>query len=63
MDIFIGVIIVLLALILVGLILAISLLLGKKPEKTSDAFMMLQQQLNQLNQIMDSKLAESTKNG
>ena len=37
------------------------LLLKKKPEKQTDSLIMLQQQLNALNQVLDSKLSESTK--
>jgi len=36
-------------------------LLKKKPEKQTDSLIMLQQQLNALNQVLDSKLSESTK--
>ncbi len=36
-------------------------MLKKKPEKQTDSLIMLQQQLNALNQVLDSKLSESTK--
>jgi len=55
-------IIPLLILIIIGLGLIFFLLLKKKPEKQeSESLLMLQQQLNQLSQILDNKLAESTK--
>jgi len=55
-------IIPLLILIVLGLALLIFLLLRKKPAKgEGESLLMLQQQLNQLGQILDSKLAESAK--
>jgi len=49
-------------LITAGLAVLIFLLLRKKPEdKDSGSFVMLQQQLYQINQVLDSKLSESTK--
>lgn len=54
---------ILLIIITVGVVLAIFLLLNKKPEKGSDnSLLMLQQQLNQLAGAVDSKLSESNKN-
>ncbi|MFH1611967.1 MAG: DNA recombination protein RmuC [bacterium] len=59
-------IILLLFLIVIGLGVAIFLLLRKKPEtelsdKKDEPLLMMQQQLNQLSQMLDSKLSESTK--
>ncbi len=54
-------IIVFLILFSIGLIAAVFLLLRKKPEKQLEAFTMLQQQLNHISQLLDSKLSESTK--
>lgn len=56
-------IIILLALIIIGMTAMFLWLLKKKPDKdkSSEALLMLQQQLNQLSQAMDSKLGESTK--
>lgn len=51
----------LLILIVVGLIVGIFSLLRKKPEKQSEALLMLQQQMNHISQVLDSKLSESTK--
>ncbi len=50
-----------LALVIIGLIALVFLLLKRKPEKQSEALMMLQQQLNYISQVLDSKLSESTK--
>ena len=50
-----------LILIIIGLAVGIFLLLKKKPEKQSDALVMLQQQMNHIAQVLDSKLSESTK--
>ncbi|MBZ9577860.1 DNA recombination protein RmuC [Patescibacteria group bacterium] len=50
-----------LILIIVGLAVGLFLLLRKKPEKQSDALVMLQQQMNHISQVLDSKLSESTK--
>lgn len=50
-----------LILIVIGLATGIFLLLRKKPEKQSDALVMLQQQMNHITQVLDSKLSESTK--
>lgn len=50
-----------LILIVIGLAAGIFLLLRKKPEKQSDALVMLQQQMNHITQVLDSKLSESTK--
>ncbi|MFA5746871.1 MAG: DNA recombination protein RmuC [Candidatus Paceibacterota bacterium] len=51
------------ALIFAGLAVLIILLLRNPPEKKEDssAVIMLQQQIHQLNQVLDSKLSESTK--
>jgi len=57
--------IILLVIIAVGVVVAILLLLKKKPEpenKTDGSLLMLQQQLNQVAQAVDSKLSESNKN-
>ena len=55
-------IILLLLLTVIGLGLIFFLLLKKKPtEEDSQSLLMLQQQLNQLSQVLDSKLSESTK--
>lgn len=57
--------IILLIIIAVGVILAIFLLLRKKPEierKDEGALLMLQQQLGQLANAVDNKLSESNKN-
>lgn len=57
---------ILLIIIAVGVVVAIFLLLRKKPEpetKNNDgSFLMLQQQLGQIQQAVDSKLSESNKN-
>jgi len=45
----------------IGLVVGIFLLLKKKPEKQSDALVILQQQMNHITQVLDSKLSESTK--
>lgn len=50
-----------LILIIIGLAVGFFLLLKKKPEKQSEALMMLQQQMNHISQVLDSKLSESTK--
>ena len=57
--------IILLLIIAVGVVLAIFLLLRKKPEpvkKEEGSLLMLQQQLGQLANAVDSKLSESNKN-
>ena len=46
---------------ILGLAAVIFLLLKKKPEQKSDALLMLQQQLNQVSQTLDSKLSESNR--
>jgi len=55
------VIIGILIVFVIGLVVAIFLLLKKKPEKQPDALIMLQQQMNHISQVLDSKLSESTK--
>ncbi len=50
-----------LILIVIGLVVGFFLLLRKKPEKQSDALVMLQQQMNHISQVLDSKLSESNK--
>ena len=55
------VIIGILIVFVVGLVVGIFLLLKKKPEKQPDALVMLQQQMNHITQVLDSKLSESTK--
>jgi len=50
-----------LILIVIGLAIGFFLLLRKKPEKQSEALIMLQQQMNHISQVLDSKLSESTK--
>lgn len=55
-------IILLLVFVIIGLGLIFFLLFKKKSEKQdSDSLLMLQQQMNQLSQVLDSKLSESTK--
>jgi len=56
-----SVIVAFLVLIIFVLVGGFFLLLRKKPEKQTDSLIMLQQQLNALNQVLDSKLSESTK--
>ncbi len=56
---FIGILII--SILVVGLTLVIFLLLRKKPEKQSEALVMLQQQLSNISQVLDNKLSESTK--
>ena len=51
----------LLVLVIVGLAAAIFLIFKRKPEKQSESFMVLQQQLNHITQVLDNKLSESTK--
>jgi len=51
----------LLILVIGGLAVVIFLLSKKKPEKQSESFILLQQQLNNITQVLDSKLSESTK--
>ena len=46
---------------IIGLVVGIFLLSKKKPEKQSDALVILQQQMNHITQVLDSKLSESTK--
>lgn len=50
-----------LILIVVGLAVGFFLLLRKKSEKQPEALIMLQQQMNHITQVLDSKLSESTK--
>ena len=54
-------IISILIVVIVGLAVGIFLLVRRKPEKQSEALLMLQQQLNHISQVLDSKLSESTK--
>ena len=51
----------LLVLVIVGLAVVIFLVSRKKPEKQSESFVILQQQLNNIAQVLDNKLSESTK--
>ncbi|TSC94782.1 MAG: hypothetical protein CEN87_316 [Parcubacteria group bacterium Licking1014_1] len=54
--------IILLIIIAAGVIVAVFLLLRKKPEKKNDSsLLMLQQQINQISQVLDSRLSESNK--
>ena len=56
---------ILLFIITIGLTVAIFLLLRKKPEpekKDDGSLLMLGQQINQISQVLDSKLSESNKN-
>jgi DNA recombination protein RmuC len=56
---------ILLIIIVVGVVIAIFLLLKKKPEtenKNDGSLLMLQQQLNQIAQAVDTKLSESNRN-
>jgi len=55
------VIIGILIVVIIGLAVGFFLLLKKKPEKQSDRLVMLQQQMNHISQVLDSKLSESTK--
>src|SRR3989344_915156 len=50
--------------ITLGIATVIFLLLRKKPEPKKDdsAMLMLQQQVNQISQVLDTKLSESNKN-
>jgi len=50
-----------LILIVIGLAVGFFLLLRKKSEKQPEALVMLQQQMNHITQVLDSKLSESTK--
>lgn len=50
-----------LVLVIIGLMVVIFLVSRKKPEKQSESFVILQQQLNNIAQVLDSKLSESTK--
>ncbi len=54
-------IISLLILVIIGLGLLIFLLLQKKPKEDDQSLLMLQQQISQLNQVLDTKLSESAK--
>ncbi len=47
--------------VVMGLGVVIFLLFRKKPEKQSESLMMLQQQMNHIAQVLDSKLSESNK--
>jgi len=47
--------------IITGLVVIIFLLIRKKKENSDPAFLMLQQQLDRINQVLDSKLSESNK--
>lgn len=50
-------------LIILGIGAVIFLLIRKKPESSKDnSFLMIQQQINQISQVLDSKLSESNKN-
>jgi DNA recombination protein RmuC len=51
----------LLILVILGLAAVMFLLLRKKPEKDSQALLMLQQQLSNISQVLDNKLSESNK--
>ncbi|MBI3631240.1 MAG: DNA recombination protein RmuC [Candidatus Staskawiczbacteria bacterium] len=56
---------ILLFIITIGLVIAIFLLLKKRPEpekKEDNSILMLQQQINHISQVLDSKLSESNKN-
>ena len=48
--------------ILICLAIIIFLLLKKKPQAENSSLLMLQQQVNNLSQVLDNKLSESTKN-
>jgi len=48
--------------VIIGLLLiAIFLLIKRNPKNESNSFLMLQQQINQINEVLDKKLSESTK--
>ncbi len=51
----------LLIVVVLGLTTVIFLMLRKKPENRTDSLLLLQEQLNALNQTLDSKLAESNR--
>lgn len=53
---------ILLFVITVGIIFAVFLLLKKSEKKDDNSLLMLQQQINQISQVLDSKLSESNKN-
>ncbi len=55
------VIVGLLVIIFVALVVAIILVLGRKPQNQTDSLVMLQQQMNNLSQVLDAKLSDSTK--
>ncbi|OGZ38591.1 MAG: hypothetical protein A3E90_01400 [Candidatus Portnoybacteria bacterium RIFCSPHIGHO2_12_FULL_40_11] len=52
---------ILLILVILGLAMVIFLSLRKKPTEVNDSLTMLQQQIHQVNQALDSKLSESNK--
>src|SRR3972149_2519790 len=52
---------ILLSLLVTGLAAVLFLLMKKKPNENEGSLLMLQQQINQLQQIVDNKLAESNK--
>src|SRR3989344_2818422 len=52
---------ILLILVILGLAVVIFLSLRKKPTEVNDSLTMLQQQINQVNQVLDSKLSKSNK--
>ena len=52
---------ILLILVILGLAMVIFLSLRKKPTEVNDSLTMLQQQINQVNQVLDSKLSKSNK--
>ena len=52
---------ILLILVILGLAVVIFLSLRKKPTEVNDSLTMLQQQIHQVNQALDSKLSESNK--
>ncbi|MDP2910146.1 MAG: DNA recombination protein RmuC [bacterium] len=51
----------LLAVILLLLIAGVFLILGRKPKENTDSMVLLQQQMNNISQVLDSKLSESNK--
>lgn len=53
--------IALVLIVILGFGVIIFLLTGKKKENSDSAFLMLQQQLDRINQVLDSKLSESNK--
>lgn len=56
-----GLTIFLLILVIIGFSVVIFILVRKKPEKEDNSLIMLQQQVEQMRQVLDNKLSDSTK--